>query len=66
MDFCVRIVESKFCPNQHTCVDNYVGEHNNASLSIIHEQQFDWSYRTVDPDATTAFLDDRIHATHQW
>lgn len=61
-----RIPESEFRPNQHTCVDNYVGEHNHTAISIIYEQQSNRSHGTIDSDATIAFLDDRIHASDQW
>ena len=39
-----------------------VGWHDDTALPWLHEQRSDWSDSVIDPDATTTFLDDWIHA----
>lgn len=58
--------ESHLYPDQLTGVYNHVGQHNNASLPIVHEQQSDRPHSSIDPNAAAALLDDRIHAADNW
>lgn len=54
--------ESQFHSDQFAGLDHHVGEHNDAALSIVHEQQSDWSDGAADSDAATTLPDDRVYA----
>lgn len=61
-------VESKLYSNQFARLNHYVSQHNYIAISIIYEQYIDRSYRTIDSNASTSFLDDWLHSIdyRQW
>lgn len=61
-------VESKLHPNQFAGIDDYVSEYNHIAISVVYEQYIDRTYRSIDSNASTPFLDDWLHSVdyRQW
>lgn len=54
--------ESQLHANQFAGLDHHVGEHDDAALSLLHEQQSDRVDGAADSDTAAALFDDRLHA----
>lgn len=60
--------ESELHSNKYACVDYNVSEHDNVTLSVIHEQQSNWFDCSINSNATAAFPYDWLHSIdhRQW